>query len=1055
MPVFRLTRPIAVAALAASIATSGAITISTAAAATAVLLSGPTSGTTSVASASFTVSANGTLSGSVTVTPAATGATFSPTSVTISPGTPTATFTVTFSTSGTKSITLTNTGGLSNPTPWLFTVSDPVAGGVWQQITIAAHSRKVIGTSGSGTTTFSSTYPTAVDAIAPSTVQAVPYRSFCRPVQGEPGRLYYHGSLHSNYPGNEIDRIDVRDLSSTVATTTISHQPRVPPEGADSGYGSGSGAYVYAMYGTPLADTTLWQPYAHHTWTKNGWHPVWGYYSQITYALGDGATVGANPAGSGTAYQQTSTDQGLVSYDFAEGKYHVRLAKALGPNFQNQGPGISGMADWSPHRMSVLALANYGGYTYVAEVVNTDSVKTDIYNFNQATLAGTTWGWADATSGNGVLIRWLEGSKYLALRADFNKFTTDPDTAYQTVFLINLADATKTRLLTPPSGAMAGAVYNGNGNLTFCVDRNSRRIFWCVFQALTVVGASQFFRFYVSTFDDPMTWTLISTTGLPTITHQDYQSGWLASNREPMHFYNGHLFLCLPQGLGSAGPNNPGYTDGALNLWRCKVDSGAALPSITFNRYDYWAQNPATSGFRFSNTTVANLQMIGTKHVNWAYDPVAALYRQQAGDFGMSTCQSMCTLAFDTTSRGYTFTETLNENTNAPAGKVRPSSPDDGHWFYVPTDSAFVEARGKFVWMRGGDGEPMFYNAVLRAKYGASDSNGTNTQIATAISEGWDIRSRLYLFDQTTNTFTTLGASYTFSAGSYSISSYNGWTQDNGLTFWSDVWSNAVSSSASRNGYFDPVTGCLWRFYNFGSQALACFNFTTKVVKMFNISNWISPDTGRQIFLDGLNPPTTTSLIADGTKNDFCWFDSGAGRYRTYGEFSWEHKATWIDPATGYLYVVSPGTGYLWRFDTRGTHTSTANGWTLPFGPVGQRMPLVGTYPTLNSRTTWPPAIYGGDVRMNSLLFPFKGGLLYLSCNHHDSGVSGEPHYAFWRSLTDTGAWSVVTMPQEFAANAGAAKTPYSAANDEVLAISQAYTDIETRQFYRYFWKIT
>ena len=51
-------------------------------------------------------------------------------------------------------------------------------------------------------------------------------------------------------------------------------------------------------------------------------------------------------------------------------------------------------------------------------------------------------------------------------------------------------------------------------------------------------------------------------------------------------------------------------------------------------------------------------------------------------------------------------------------------------------------------------------------------------------------------------------------------------------------------------------------------------------------------------------------------------------------------------------------------------------------------------------------------------------------------------------------AWSVVTMPQEFAANAGAAKFPYNIDNNECLLISQAYTDVENRQFYRYFWRL-
>lgn len=461
---------------------------------------------------------------------------------------------------------------------------------------------------------------------------------------------------------------------------------------------------------------------------------------------------------------------------------------------------------------------------------------------------------------------------------------------------------------------------------------------------------------------------------------------------------------------------------------------------IQFQRFDYWAQAPATSGFRFSNTRTAALQMIGSKHVNWAFNPADGRYYQHAGDFGMSTCQSMCSLMFDDTPRGYTFRELADETTNPPPGKVRPSSPDDGYWFRVPADSAWTEARGRFVWMRGGDGEPMFYNAELRRKFGASSSNGTTAQIDAAKAAGWDITSKLYVCDPTGN------------AQAWDAIDGTGWTQDNGGIYWPNVWT--ASSASSRNGAFDPTTGCLWRFYNFGSQALACFDFVRKTVKVFNVSSWVSPETGRRVFMDGLAPATEAAVVSDGTKPRFCWHDTAAGRYRTFGEFSWEHKATWLDPSDGRLYVVSPGTGYLWAFDTRGTHTASSDGWKLPFAPVGARVPLVGTYPTLDSRTQWPPVRYNGDVRMNSLLFPFKGGLLYLSCNHHDSGVSGEPHYAMWRRLGDSGPWSVVSMPQEFAANTGAARDAYSRDNAECLCISQAYTDNADRQGYRYFWRL-
>jgi hypothetical protein len=101
----------------------------TASGATAVTLSGPSSGTVGVASTNFTVGANGAITGTVTVTPSDGGAggTFSPTSVAISSGTPTATFTYTPSTTGARSISVTNNGGLTNPSPITYTAT---AGGV-------------------------------------------------------------------------------------------------------------------------------------------------------------------------------------------------------------------------------------------------------------------------------------------------------------------------------------------------------------------------------------------------------------------------------------------------------------------------------------------------------------------------------------------------------------------------------------------------------------------------------------------------------------------------------------------------------------------------------------------------------------------------------------------------------------------------------------------------------------------------------------------------------------------------------------------------------------
>lgn len=87
--------------------------------ATATTLTGPSGGQSGQASASFTVGANGAITGTVTVTPSdgGGGGTFTPTNVAISAGTPTASFTYTPGSVGTKTISIADSGGLTDAAP--------------------------------------------------------------------------------------------------------------------------------------------------------------------------------------------------------------------------------------------------------------------------------------------------------------------------------------------------------------------------------------------------------------------------------------------------------------------------------------------------------------------------------------------------------------------------------------------------------------------------------------------------------------------------------------------------------------------------------------------------------------------------------------------------------------------------------------------------------------------------------------------------------------------------------------------------------------------------
>ena len=903
--------------------------------------------------------------------------------------------------------------------------------GQWQRLTVAAHLRKIGMPAGSVSATFDPSPAEYVDALTPQSINHIPVRSYSSARMGEPGVLYYTGGLHNDYPGNEIDRIDLRNLTSTTITTTLNHQPVIPPAGPDSGYGWGSSGYVYRQYGTPFAagDRDDWMPYSHHTWCKNTWHPTWGVCLQTTGALDDGQTVGANPAGSGTQYPQKTTTHVLIGYNWTEGKYHVRVPTTTLATGYPGTPGPAGASDWSQARQSLLMLNVSSNMLYVSEVMGHDATATPINRMaiNQGAITGSEW------SGlGGVNVKWLESNKFLGLRIDNLKPSGAPDSvnAFHSLFLGNLTPGSPTPflILTPPAGALAGCVPNPYLNYTFCVDRNSRRIFWMVFKGDPTPGASQFFRFYVSTFDAIETWTEISTTGFPT--DLTIPGEWFAGEHDPLSFYDGHLFLSLPAVSG-----------GSYNLHRIKVDNGEPLPVRTFNRYDYWAQNPATRGFIFAGE---NLGLLDSKHVNYAYHHGTGAYYHFGGDCGGNTTQYMAKIQFDATPDGYTITDVMDQTTNAVSGKYRPASPDDGAWNEIPTDSAWVAGRGKLLWQRGGDGMGMFLNDALRTKYGVTDYyNPTPEQTAAAIADGWDRDSDLYLFDPA-------------APDGFSVFRYNDFTQDNGGRDYPPL--HTWGTAASRNGTFDPVTGCVWKFYANSShhQVLACIDMVNQTIKMFNVETWVSPDTGRTIYMDNADPASESDLVADGSREKFCFYVAAFNRWYTWASFSAEHKAIWLDAATGYLYVVSPCSGYLWRFDTRGTHTNTAgNGWKLPMSVIGKPIPLVGIWPGRDSWSLYPPPIATSYPQMVSFLYPFKGGLLWWSSGHNSGAVTGVPKYAFWRRLGYTGDWSVVTMPVEFAANAAAAKEAYSIDNQEILGISQTDTASGENAAYRYFWRIT
>lgn len=1012
----------------------------------AVTLVGPARCTVGIPSAPFQISLVGAPAGTVGVDLTVSGGgALSRAHVDLTAASPSATFTLTADSAGTKTVQFTNARGLPQQgSPLSVNATQPVLGGTWEQLSVAPHQRKVITLQGNGTVqTFDPTKALALEAQAPQTATGIPLRAFSTPVQGERGTAYYVGGLHSNYQGNEVDRLRL-PTQGTVIQTTVNHPANMPPEGPASGYASGNGAYIYRQYGGGLADNSLWQPYPGHQWTKNGWNPYFGFFSitahalQTAYPQGEYVVVGGVLQSSGaqpTDVVLPENRQGVVGYDWEDGRYRTHLT-TVGADFEASLLGATGVADWNNYDQSTLFAHTNGGYTRIKR-------WNPLTGLTSLETTGVVGGY-DGASGNGHLIRHLEARKYLWLRQDANGTFAQRTGLFLYSEDFGAGNARFIRL-TPPAEATSDLADNVDA-LTFCVDKNSRRVFWLVFPGVNVPV-----RFYVSTFEDLMDWTPVLISPDIVVPNQPYLDAWLAGTRQPLMFEDGYLYL---MDGSSPGPDNTGFLNGSANWKRAKVDPGEPLPEFSFHPFDYRKQ-----AFTFSHASY--LQLWGTKHVNWAYRTADNTFYMNAGDAGASFTSSMATLAWDSTPRGYTFTEILSETEPAPlhpttlVRQQRPVAPDDGYWAYLKPNNPEPAFRDKFLYVRGGDGIGYASNIHTRAAYASTVPAGDKRNqwnagadvpegVEAMQADGWTL-DKMLVFDPTTRGFQSLHIET--------------WPWDSGAVPLGHP--ALLPSAAARNGALDETTNHLFRFTNYnGSMFLVRYDLVNHTIRGWNVSSWYDVEgrfgePGRRWFTDGLNP-TTQPVVAD-----FGFLDVDANRWHTGAALAWEHKATWLNPEDGKLYVVSPGTGFLWCYETRGAETDLGgDGYTIPFYPVGQRVPLHGTYPPTNTRDRYPPVNWAapgsgtnGDVAMNSFLVPFKGGLLWWSSVHHDAGAFGRPLYAFWRRLGNTGPWSVVSFPRELCANTFAVKD-LGLQNNELMMISCGGNSTDTPGPWPFFWKV-
>lgn len=848
-------------------------------------------------------------------------------------------------------------------------------GGVWVALSVPVHLRKDAGYQ-TNSATFDPTIAIALDRAIPIQRSSIPYRAFCRAIHGEPGVLYYFGGLHSNYAGNETDRIDLRELTSITVGLAINHQPRIPPKGPESGYSAGSGAYIYKQYDTPLADGTDWMPYSRHTWCQDTWHPDWGYLIQSNYALGSGLTVGANPAGQGTQYQQSSGSvSGLVSYNWTTNKYSVAKTLANGANY----------SDFDPFRKSIVSMDNGSHSGQFYEWTGGDSAVARLA-VNYDSLAPTSGVYANS-GGNGHLIRYIEPGKYLWY---FPAATTAGKTIdeYHRIYVYDIVAATLTRIPIPANvQSVMGPRWNSlplvDMMFSFAVDRAARRVFWCAVDG-TWIGAAQHgpLRIWVSSIDALTVWTEVAMTSAPTVRSN------MAYDREPLKFYNGHLFYLSQNDSGG---------NGNLNIHRVQVDANAEIaPTFNFDRHK-------EGGWSFSSG--ARSRFSQSKHCNWAYRPADARYYHISGDVGESFTQSMASVSISAGS--HSFREELDELTPAPVGYVRPASIDDGAWAYCGDTNSNPALVGKFLYLRGGDGISMRSNVYMQRAY-ASD--------AAAMADRWTTAPAV-IYDPVAKRFTDAQLqNFSYVQGSL----LTGGDVQRHPALW--AW-----GSRSRGGTWDSVTNTMFRFARMevnGGVALIAWRFDQRQARIYTAS--YGTVDGQKVYLPGGGAFVPGSTIDPSRK---WWILAGETLKRSTLAPEWEQNNQWIDPADGKLYIVSPITGLLWCFETRGAETDTTAGLQIPFYPVGNRIPLDDKHFLTPGGASVPG---GWDQKMQSYLVPFKGGLLYW-CNQ-PGGSNGVARYAFWRRLGYAGDWTPITLPQDWACNSVAPKSS-AINNDELFVI--------------------
>jgi hypothetical protein len=500
--------------------------------------------------------------------------------------------------------------------------------GRWVQLTVAPHNRVV-----------PVLYNPAATEAAPYTSQSeIPSRNFCAPVMDDEGRLHIFGSLHSDYPGNEMDLISLDQVIQ--ADTIVPPQPKRPhvPDQANS---TASASIVY------VSGTQTWQSYAYHTYGRASWHPVHGYFgANLTGVIGwSGQTPTYTPKnGAGGA-------SAVIAWNESNNNWSVVDPAWVGPT------GTVCAGEYDTFNEVVPLFYPTGGTCYVAEVGNvgqyhpfTEQTRTRAITYAGNTLTPFTTNIAmTAENNNGHPSHYLDYGRHIVICLPY------PTNGAARAFIWDHYAKTSSEVSLPSALAECpqGQAYN---DLYCAIDRGRRHIYWG-----KVVGTT--LNIYRASFDNPgAIGSVLTSAPLP----ETYANRCV----KPLWFWKDSLFLVVPQNA------YPGKT----YFWRYRIGEYTA-PAVTIEK--------RTTSVVSSDSYAYPLWK--GKHFNHAVASDGNVY-SIGGDLSESSNQRMFKYAPSTG----LWIQILDYACDGRlTGAIRPSQPDDGAWFW---DAGIA----RFWWLPGG-----------------------------------------------------------------------------------------------------------------------------------------------------------------------------------------------------------------------------------------------------------------------------------------------------------------------------------------------------------------